>query len=175
METSKFGTIMTEVSLLLSKLPNFRVKLWIRLPKRWTFSSYCEIRGSKAMGHHWIGRHDDSRFQLQHSRQNQNLWSSHRLHSASKSIQAIFNSFYNRSIAVHPTLSYLLTSSDDMLIKLWDWDNVWDDLSLFSESVFRIGNVLKFLKDMRTMWCRHANFSGVHIFAFLGRFQSERY
>lgn len=29
-----------------------------------------------------------------------------------------------RSIAVHPTLPYLLSSSDDMLIKLWDWDNV---------------------------------------------------
>jgi hypothetical protein len=23
---------------------------------------------------------------------------------------------------VHPSLPYLLTSSDDMLIKLWDWD-----------------------------------------------------
>ena len=23
---------------------------------------------------------------------------------------------------MHPTLPYLLTSSDDMLIKLWDWD-----------------------------------------------------
>lgn len=30
----------------------------------------------------------------------------------------------HRSIAVHPTLPYLLTSSDDMLIKLWDWDKV---------------------------------------------------
>ena len=31
---------------------------------------------------------------------------------------------YIRSITVHPTLPYLLTSSDDMLIKLWDWDKV---------------------------------------------------
>ena len=31
---------------------------------------------------------------------------------------------YIRSIAVHPTLPYLLTCSDDMLIKLWDWDKV---------------------------------------------------
>ena len=30
-----------------------------------------------------------------------------------------------RSMAVHPTQPFLLTSSDDMLIKLWDWDNKW--------------------------------------------------
>lgn len=29
---------------------------------------------------------------------------------------------YIRSIAVHPTLPYVLSSSDDMFIKLWDWD-----------------------------------------------------
>ena len=29
-----------------------------------------------------------------------------------------------RSLAVHPTLPLLLSSSDDMLIKLWDWDKV---------------------------------------------------
>jgi WD40 repeat protein len=28
----------------------------------------------------------------------------------------------NSSIAVHPTLPYLITCSDDMLAKLWDWD-----------------------------------------------------
>jgi WD40 repeat protein len=32
---------------------------------------------------------------------------------------------YIRSVAAHPTLPYLLTSSDDMLIKLWDWDKGW--------------------------------------------------
>ena len=26
---------------------------------------------------------------------------------------------------MHPTLPYLLSSSDDMLIKLWDWDKGW--------------------------------------------------
>jgi len=29
---------------------------------------------------------------------------------------------YVRSIDVHPTLSFILTSSDDTTIKLWDWD-----------------------------------------------------
>lgn len=32
---------------------------------------------------------------------------------------------YIRCIAVHPTQPYILTSSDDMMIKLWDWDKKW--------------------------------------------------
>jgi coatomer subunit beta' len=33
---------------------------------------------------------------------------------------------YIRSIAVHPSLPYLLTSADDMSIKMWDWDQNWN-------------------------------------------------
>ena len=29
-------------------------------------------------------------------------------------------------VAVHPTLPYAVTCSDDMTIKLWDWDNNWE-------------------------------------------------
>jgi hypothetical protein len=36
-----------------------------------------------------------------------------------------------RSIAVHPNLPYVLTSSDDMLIKLWDWDKGWACCQVF--------------------------------------------
>ncbi|KAE8680785.1 Coatomer subunit beta'-2 [Hibiscus syriacus] len=32
---------------------------------------------------------------------------------------------YIRCVAVHPTLPYVLSSSDDMLIKLWDWEKGW--------------------------------------------------
>uniref|UniRef100_A0A803NYA5 Coatomer subunit beta' n=1 Tax=Cannabis sativa TaxID=3483 RepID=A0A803NYA5_CANSA len=32
---------------------------------------------------------------------------------------------YIRCVAVHPTLPYVLSSSDDMLIKLWDWERGW--------------------------------------------------
>lgn len=38
---------------------------------------------------------------------------------------------YIRSLAVHPTQPYLLTSSDDMLIKLWNWDKNWQCTQVF--------------------------------------------
>jgi hypothetical protein len=49
---------------------------------------------------------------------------------------------YIRSIAVHPSLPYLLTSSDDMLIKLWDWDKAWACVQVFeghSHYVMQVG------------------------------------
>ena len=41
------------------------------------------------------------------------------------------HSDYLRSIAVHPTQPYILTSSDDMSIKLWDWDKKWSNVQTF--------------------------------------------
>jgi coatomer subunit beta' len=41
------------------------------------------------------------------------------------------HSDYIRSLAVHPTLPYVLSSSDDMLIKLWDWDKNWTNVQVF--------------------------------------------
>jgi coatomer subunit beta' len=38
---------------------------------------------------------------------------------------------YIRAIVVHPTLPYVLTASDDMLIKLWDWDKGWKCVQVF--------------------------------------------
>lgn len=32
---------------------------------------------------------------------------------------------------MHPSLPYLLSSSDDMLIKLWDWDKGWTCNQIF--------------------------------------------
>lgn len=32
---------------------------------------------------------------------------------------------------MHPTLPYILTCSDDMLIKLWDWDKGWACTQIF--------------------------------------------
>ncbi|PWZ52757.1 Coatomer subunit beta'-1 [Zea mays] len=38
---------------------------------------------------------------------------------------------YIRCVAVHTTLPYVLSSSDDMLIKLWDWDKGWVCTQIF--------------------------------------------
>jgi coatomer subunit beta' len=38
---------------------------------------------------------------------------------------------YIRAIAVHPTLSFVLTASDDMTIKLWDWEKAWKCVQIF--------------------------------------------
>ena len=43
---------------------------------------------------------------------------------------------------MHPTLPYLLTCSDDMLIKLWDWDKGWVCTQVFeghSHYVMQVG------------------------------------
>ncbi|KAI8849526.1 WD40-repeat-containing domain protein [Chytridium lagenaria] len=38
---------------------------------------------------------------------------------------------YIRCIAVHHTQPYILTSSDDMSIKLWDWEKNWSNIMTF--------------------------------------------
>ncbi|KAJ5485194.1 hypothetical protein N7539_005182 [Penicillium diatomitis] len=38
---------------------------------------------------------------------------------------------YIRSIAVHPTQPYVLTASDDMTIRLWDWEKGWKCVQVF--------------------------------------------
>ncbi|RVW88006.1 Coatomer subunit beta'-2 [Vitis vinifera] len=32
----------------------------------------------------------------------------------------------DKSVVVHPTLPYVLSASNDMLIKLWDWEKGWE-------------------------------------------------
>jgi coatomer subunit beta' len=38
---------------------------------------------------------------------------------------------YIRSLAVHPSLPYLLSTSDDTSIKLWDWDQGWANIRIY--------------------------------------------
>src|SRR5690606_18951221 len=46
---------------------------------------------------------------------------------------------YIRSIAVHPTQPFVLTSSDDMLIKLWDWERGWKNIQVWFHPLRRSG------------------------------------
>ena len=40
-------------------------------------------------------------------------------------------SLFARSLAVHPTQSLLLSSSDDMTIRLWDWEKGCSNMTTF--------------------------------------------
>jgi coatomer subunit beta' len=41
---------------------------------------------------------------------------------------------YIRCIAVHPTQSFVLTGSDDMTVKLWNWEKGWKNIQVFLNS-----------------------------------------
>ena len=57
---------------------------------------------------------------------------------------------YIRCVAVHPTLPYVLSSSDDMLIKLWDWEKGWLCTQIFEGHSHYIMQVTFNPKDTNT-------------------------
>jgi coatomer subunit beta' len=57
---------------------------------------------------------------------------------------------YIRCIAVHPTQPYVLTSSDDMSIKLWDWENGWKNIQVFEGHSHYVMQVVFNPKDTNT-------------------------
>ncbi|KAL6595041.1 hypothetical protein ACP70R_048144 [Stipagrostis hirtigluma subsp. patula] len=52
-----------------------------------------------------------------------------------------------RSLAVHPTHPYLLSSSDDKSIKLWNWDNKWEQIREFKGHLSPVLQVMFSPKD----------------------------
>eukprot|EP01106_Pelomyxa_sp_JSP_P004712 TRINITY_DN174_c0_g1_i6.p1 TRINITY_DN174_c0_g1~~TRINITY_DN174_c0_g1_i6.p1 ORF type:complete len:187 (+),score=66.60 TRINITY_DN174_c0_g1_i6:259-819(+) len=60
------------------------------------------------------------------------------------------HSDYIRSLAVHPSLPYLLSSSDDMSIKLWDWDKNWHNVMVFEGHTHYVMQVAFNPKDPNT-------------------------
>ena len=60
------------------------------------------------------------------------------------------HSDYIRCIAVHPTQSYILSSSDDMSIKLWDWDNKWACKQVFEGHTHYVMQIVFNPKDNNT-------------------------
>ncbi|KAG9146840.1 hypothetical protein Leryth_005154, partial [Lithospermum erythrorhizon] len=57
---------------------------------------------------------------------------------------------YIRCVAVHPTLPCVLSSSDDMLIKLWDWEKGWMCTQIFEGHSHYVMQVTFNPKDTNT-------------------------
>ncbi|KAI2808523.1 Coatomer subunit beta' [Blomia tropicalis] len=60
------------------------------------------------------------------------------------------HSDYIRSIVVHPTQPYILTSSDDMIIKLWNWEKNWACTQVFEGHTHYVMQVVVNPKDNNT-------------------------
>lgn len=57
---------------------------------------------------------------------------------------------YIRCLAVHPTLPLVLTASDDMTIKAWDWDKGWKNVQTYEGHTHYIMNLAINPKDPNT-------------------------
>lgn len=57
---------------------------------------------------------------------------------------------YIRCVAVHPTLPCVLSSVDDMLIKLWDWEKNWICTQIFEGHSHYVMQVTINPKDTNT-------------------------
>ena len=57
---------------------------------------------------------------------------------------------YIRCLAVHPNMPYVLSSSDDMLIKLWDWERGWQCTQIFEGHTHYIMQVVFNPRDANT-------------------------
>ena len=60
------------------------------------------------------------------------------------------HSDYIRCIEVHPSRPFVLSSSDDMQIKLWDWDNNWQCTQVFEGHAHYVMQVCFNPKDPNT-------------------------
>merc|ERR1740128_1201448 len=60
------------------------------------------------------------------------------------------HSDYVRSIAVHPTQPFVLTSSDDMSIKLWNWEKNWANQQVFEGHTHYVMQIVINPKDNNT-------------------------
>ncbi|XP_068173857.1 coatomer subunit beta'-like [Antennarius striatus] len=54
---------------------------------------------------------------------------------------------YIRCLAVHPTAPYVLSCSDDMLVKLWDWDRKWACTQVFEGHTHYVMQIIINPKD----------------------------
>ncbi|KAJ1677261.1 Coatomer subunit beta', partial [Spiromyces aspiralis] len=57
---------------------------------------------------------------------------------------------YIRAIAIHPTLPYVLTGSDDTSIKMWNWDKNWKCIQTFTGHNYFVMSISINPKDTNT-------------------------
>lgn len=57
---------------------------------------------------------------------------------------------YIRHIAVHPTLPYFISCSDDMTIRLWNWEANWQNTQVFEGHSHYVMQVAFNPKDTNT-------------------------
>jgi coatomer subunit beta' len=57
---------------------------------------------------------------------------------------------YIRCLAVHPSSPYLISASDDMTIKLWDWDRNWEEVCVFEGHTHYVMQIEINPKDLTT-------------------------
>ena len=57
---------------------------------------------------------------------------------------------YIRHIIVHPTLPYVISCSDDLTIKLWDWDQQWKKINSYEDHEHYVMQVAINPKDTNT-------------------------
>lgn len=57
---------------------------------------------------------------------------------------------YIRAVAVHPSKSWVLSSSDDLMIKLWDWEKGWALIRTFEGHAHYVMSLAFNLKDPNT-------------------------
>ena len=60
------------------------------------------------------------------------------------------HSDYVRCIAIHPSQPFILTSSDDMTIKLWNWDKAWACQQVFEGHTHYVMQIIVNPKDNNT-------------------------
>jgi len=57
---------------------------------------------------------------------------------------------YIRCVLVHSTLPYVLSCSDDLSIKLWDWENNWKEINTYDDHEHYIMDMSLNPKDTNT-------------------------
>jgi len=57
---------------------------------------------------------------------------------------------YIRCVLVHSTLPYVLSCSDDLSIKLWDWENNWKEINVYDDHEHYIMDMSLNPKDTNT-------------------------